>query len=145
MQLNQSSDNDVTVRMARTVFLETNGGASLSAVEAIASMIGNIHAATGRDFESIANDEKIFKSATCLGEAKTDQQHVSAKRSEDGSAINENSSAFQMCLRTVRRMMRGLLSDTAHGATRFHHADDMPEWATGIGYVCEVDGMMFYF
>ena len=56
----------------------------------------------------------------------------------------KNNRAMHMCLRVVERMTHGGLVDTCFGATRFHHADEMPDWATSIGYIADIDGLLFY-
>ena len=49
-----------------------------------------------------------------------------------------------MCLRVVKTMMRGNLSDCVFGATRFHHTDVMPDWAIARGYIYEYEDILYY-
>ena len=49
-----------------------------------------------------------------------------------------------MCLRVVQTMMRGNLQDTVFGATKFHHANVIPQWAMARGYISECEDILFY-
>ncbi|MCL2538504.1 MAG: hypothetical protein FWE52_03480 [Alphaproteobacteria bacterium] len=125
-------DNKITrYKLARIIYAET-GASSLAAVEALASMIKNLAAASGREFSDIANDSNIFESL------QRNNPH------KELIYVDSRSNKFQMCLRSVRRMMCGQLMDSVGGATRFHHADDIPDWSMGIGYIADVDGLLFY-
>ena len=120
-----------TYKLARLIYAET-GAVSLRAVEALASMIANLSNKTGRALSDIVMDDSIFESI-----------RIDSPRHPDLFA-DSKTAPFQMCLRTVRRMISGQLNDTVMGATRFHHADTSPDWARAAGYVAETDGLMFY-
>ena len=79
----------------------------------------------------------FFISMTFAYAANEDMQ-VSA------NADIKNNRALQMCVRVVARMMHGSLPDRCFGAIRFHHTDEMPDWATSRGYIADVDGLLFY-
>jgi hypothetical protein len=136
MQLTLIKNNDESqiaiYKIARIVYAET-GGASLAAAEALASMIGNLCRKSLRQLSDIAEDKKIFP---CLSE-KNSAAH---KR----LFVNADDAGFQMCLRAARKMAAGNLPDCVSGATRFHHADEIPDWATAVGYIAEVGGLLFY-
>ncbi len=117
--------------IARAVYAETEC-VSLRAVEALCSMIFNLSRATGRAPLDVASDPNIFSSVN-----PDSPRHALM-------SVHSNNSGFQMCLRTVTRMLRGNLTDVCSGATRFHHDGDMPQWATSLGYVAEIDGLLFY-
>jgi len=120
-----------TYKLARIVYAET-GASSLIVVESLCAMIKNLCVKTGRSFEDIANDKNIFESLS----------KKSAKHSD--LLVDSKNSKFQMCLRTVKRMMSGQLPDPVMNATRFHRTENSPDWATTVGYVAEVDGLLFY-
>lgn len=111
-------------KIARTVYAETSGK-SLPLVEAFTSMIANIARARGIAPASVVADTGLF-----THDANTE--------------IDTTGRAFQMCLRTAQRMLRGNLMDASHGATRFHAANQMPDWAVSRGYIADVDGVLFY-
>lgn len=111
-------------KIARTVYAETSGK-SLPLVEAFTSMISNIARARGITPASVVTDTNLFT------------------RDPDAE-IDTTGRAFQMCLRTAQRMLRGNLSDITHGAVRFHTVNQMPDWATARGYIADIDGMLFY-
>ncbi|MDR1206891.1 MAG: hypothetical protein LBK26_00545 [Rickettsiales bacterium] len=120
-----------TYKLARAIYAETLAS-SLRVVEALASMVANLSNKTGRTLSDIAQDENIFKSL-----------RRESKRHKD-LFVDSRTPEFQICLRTVRRMTGGQLKDAVTGATRFHHADNIPEWAAAMGYVADVDGLLFY-
>ena len=117
--------------IARAVYAET-GASSLAAVEALCSMIANLARATSRSVADIVCDANVFGS-------RNSQSPHHYKWCESAS-----SRGFQMCLRVARRMYGGGLRDTVRGAVRFHHADEIPEWATARGYIADIDGLLFY-
>lgn len=122
-----SNDTQMTrdaYKIARTVYAETSGK-SLPLVEAFTSMIANIARARGITPASVVTDTNLFT------------------RDPDAE-IDTTGRAFQMCLRTAQRMLRGNLMDTSHGATRFHASNQMPDWAVSRGYIADIDGMLFY-
>ena len=119
-------------KAARVIYAETFPS-SLPAVEALTSMIKNIMMQTEHDLSDVVSDENIFSSL-----------NKNSPRHEYINTDAKNNRALQMCVRVVERMTRGGLADTCFGATRFHHADEMPDWATSRGYIADVDGLLFY-
>ena len=118
-------------KLARVVYAET-GAVSLRDVEALASMIGNLHAATGRDWMDIASDGELFESLN-----PDSVRHHLLK-------TDAHATPFVLCLRVVGRMMRGNLPDCAYGAVRFHRTELLPDWAVNRGYILETDVLTFY-
>jgi len=135
MQLTLITNNDdtqiVSYKLARIIFAETNAE-TLKLVEAMASMIYNIHIKFGKSFESISNDVNLFE---CLN--KESSRHQNLK-------VDANNKKFQMCLRIVKTMMHGNLDDSVFGATKFHHANVIPDWAMSRGYISECEDILFY-
>ncbi len=135
MQLTLFTNDDtsqiVSYKLARIIFAETSGK-TLPIVEAMASMIYNIHIKYNKSFESIAMDADIFE---CL--------NLKSIRHNDLN-VNPNDRKFQMCLRVVQTMMRGNLRDSVFGATKFHHANIIPQWAMSRGYITECEDILFY-
>ena len=128
---NPDDTQSVSYKLARIIYAETSA-ASLSVVEAMASMIYNIHIKYNKSFESIARDENIFE--------------VLKKSSPRYEFMNvmANDKKFQMCLRVVKTMMHGNLRDYVFGATSFHHTDVIPDWAMSRGYIAEIGDILFY-
>ena len=118
-------------KLARIVFAETDA-VSLQVVEALASMIYNVHIKYNKSFEDIANDKNIFD---VLDEKSLRHQFMN---------VDANNKKFQMCVRTIKTMMRGNLKDTVFGATKFHHSDVIPQWAVARGYISECQDILFY-
>lgn len=110
-------------KIARAVYAETNAS-SLPVVEALTSMIQNAARAYGCACADIVRDKDSFHAPV-----------------PDVAASNRG---FKMCVRVAQRMLNGALPDCCRGATRFHHADVMPGWATSRGYIADVDGLLFY-
>ena len=135
MQLTLITNDDDTqitsYKLARIIFAETQGK-SLPVVEAMCSMINNIHNKYDKSFASIANDTDLFE---CLNQKSTNHEYLN---------IYASDKKFQMCLRTVKTMMRGNLPDTVFGATKFHHANVIPQWAMSRGYISECEDILFY-
>ena len=135
MQLTLFTNDDtsqiVSYKLARIIFAETNA-ASLSIVESMASMIYNIHKKYNKSFESILKDKDIFE---CLNPKS---------HRYDSLSVDADNKKFQMCLRVVKTMMHGNLSDSVFGATKFHHADIIPDWAISRGYIYECEDVLFY-
>ena len=121
----------VIYKIARVLYAETYAP-TLPAVEALASMIKNIMTQQNRCAIDVVSDETIFNSL-CTESAR--HKYLS---------VDANNRAFQMCLRVARRMMFGDWVDTCFGAVCFHHADEMPDWATARGYIADIDGLLFY-
>jgi len=135
MQLTLIKNDDeakiVLYKLARIIHAETRAS-SLPAVEALASMIGNLRCKSIRQLEDIAADELIFESLD-----KNSVRHTDL-------LIDSADPKFQMCLRAVKRMTGGQLPDSVRGATKFHRAENSPDWANTCGYVAEIDGLLFY-
>lgn len=135
MQLTLITNNDdtqiVSYKLARIVFAETEGK-SLPLVEAMVSMINNIHVKYGKTFDAISKDKELFE---CLNPKSLRNKNLN---------IDANDRKFQMCLRTVKIMMRGNLPDSVFGATKFHHANIIPDWAMSRGYIAECEDILFY-
>jgi len=135
MQLTLIENNDdtkcVSYKIARVVFAETMA-TSLQLVEAMSSMIYNIHIKYNKSFEDIINDDSIFE---CLDDNSQRHEYLD---------VNADDKKFQMCLRVVQKMMRGNLQDCVFGATKFHHDDVIPDWAMARGYIAEFDDVLFY-
>ena len=133
MTLIQNLDNTkiVPYKLARIIYAET-GAISLALVEAMASMIYNIHIKYDKSFDDIAQDNNTFDA---LNENSPRHQCLS---------VAANDRKLQMCLRIVQTMMRGHLRDTVFGATQFHHDGVIPDWAMSRGYIAEIDGVLFY-
>lgn len=135
MQLTLIKNDDdtqiVSYKLARIVFAET-GVKSLPLVEAMVSMINNIHIKYGKSFDAISKDAFLFE---CLDPKSSRYQNLS---------IDANDKRFQLCLRTVKTMMRGNLSDSVFGATKFHHTNVIPDWAMSRGYILECEDVLFY-
>ena len=135
MQLTLITNNDdtqiVSYKLARIVFAETEGK-SLPLVEAMVSMINNIHVKYGKTFEAISKDKELFE---CLNPKSLRNKNLN---------IDANDRKFQMCLRAVKTMMRGNLPDSVFGATKFHHANIIPDWAMSRGYIAECEDILFY-
>ncbi len=117
--------------IARVIYAET-GASSLRAVECMAAMIANIsHVSDISPFDIVA-DTSLFGAL-----------HKSSPR-HDRLYVAADNRAFQMCLRVTDRMLHGGLGDVVRGATKFHHADCIPDWATARGYIYEIDDLLFY-
>lgn len=117
--------------IARTIYAET-GATSLRLVEAFAGMIANIAHTYGVAPIDVVRDTNRFQSRNA-----TSPRHVLWNVSADSPAL-------QMCLRVTNKMLRGTLPDSCGGATRFHHDAGIPDWATSLGYVADIDGILFY-
>ena len=128
---NPDETKKLSYQIARVVYAETSAS-SLTAVEALVSMINNASRATGKSIAQIMSDTDMFES---LNKASLRHQLLS---------VPPTSRAFQMCLRVVGRMLSGGLLDMCRGATRFHRYDTNPEWARARGYILDVDELLFY-
>jgi len=117
--------------IARAIYAE-GGGQSLKLAEALASVVANAAAATGRPPVDVVRDTALFPSRD-----KSSKRHgLWCVRADD--------TGFQMCLRVANKMLKGNLGECCNGATRFHHEEDMPDWAMNRGYVAEFGGLLFY-
>jgi len=122
------NNDDATIatnRLARCVYAETLAS-SLAAVESLCVMIRN----TGRPLAEIALDKSVFES---LDRKSVRHKHL---------LVDHADPKFEMCLRAVKNMPH--LPDNIRGATRFHRADELPEWARSIGSIAEADDLLFY-
>ena len=119
-------------KAARVIYAETYP-TTLPSVEALTSMVCNIMKQTNQSLLDVISNCDIFGS---LNKTSNRHQYINADI--------QNNRALQMCVRVVERMMHGGLGDVCFGATRFHHADEMPDWATSRGYIADVDGLLFY-
>lgn len=135
MQLNLYINNDdtqiVSYKLSRIVFAQTKA-ASLQIVEAFASMIYNIHIKYNKSFDEISKDSTLFDVLD-----KKSPRHCLLE-------VDTNDRKFQMCLRVIQTMMHGNLRDTVFGATNFHYADVIPQWAMSRGYITECENVLFY-
>ena len=130
--INNPDDTQVVpYKLARIIFAETKG-VSLQAVEAMASMIYNIHVKYKKSFEDIATDKNIFDSLNSFSPRK------------NFLSVDTKDRKFQMCLRVVKTMLHGNLRDCVFGATKFHHADILPQWAIARGYIFECEDILYY-
>jgi hypothetical protein len=125
--VNDDDESIAECRLARCVYAETLA-ASLPEVEQLCAMVRN----TGRPPAEIAEDRGVFESL-----AKESSRHAAL-------LADFRDPGFQMVLRTVRRMKAGLIVDKIYGATRFHRADSLPDWATSLGSVAEIGSLSFY-
>ncbi len=124
-------EKTILVQLGKIIYAETRTS-SLPAVEAMASMIGNIYQQSMQPFSCIAADESLFE---CL-------QKESSRHSD--LLISEDDPKFQMCLRVLKRMINGKLPDSVRSAVRFHREDILPDWATDKGSIADIDGLLFY-
>lgn len=133
LTLIKNADTSATLsyQVARTVYAQT-GASSLSLVEAMTSMIKNISEKTGLTISDIIRDKNIFD---VLDEKSEHHERI---------FVAANNRGFEMCLRTARRMLANGLADRCFGATRFHSADIIPQWALSRGYIADIDGFLFY-
>ena len=129
LKLIKNTDMSATLsyRIARVVYEQT-GAETLHVVEALTSMIKNLSEKTGVEISKIISDKTIF----------SDENKIL------NTADNVNDRKFQMCVRVSSRMLSGGLPDCCHGATKFHHANVIPDWAIARGYIDDVDGLLFY-
>ena len=131
--INNPDESQVAVyNAARVIYAETYP-TTLPVVEAMASMIRNNMVQCERSLDDVVSDKNIF---SVLNKISSRHKYLNADA--------ENNRALQMCVRVVERMIRGGLSDKCFGATRFHHVDEMPDWATSRGYIADIDGVLFY-
>lgn len=128
---NPDDGNKDKYEIARAIYAET-GAVSLRLVEAFASMILNASRLKNCTPIDIVRNPDVIKSR--------DVASVNHPRWNVPAA----SPAFQMCLRVTQKMLNGTLGDLCFGATRFHHDDNIPAWAMSLGYVADIDGILFY-
>jgi hypothetical protein len=128
---NPDESKIIIYKLARILYAETHAS-SLCAVESLASMIRNLCISSKKKLEDIAADAAFFESLN-----KNSIRH-------DNLSIDSSRREFQMCLRVASRLVRGEIPDTVFGATKFHRADNLPQWAVARGSVYEIDGLSFY-
>ncbi len=133
MQLHINTDEKMQLvyKIARVVYAHTNAS-SLQCVMGFTSMIQNISIKTNTDIEQVVLNKDIFD---CWD---TNSRHHKLL------SVDAGLPAFLMCVRTVQKMMNGNLPDSSYGATRFHYDDELPSWATALGYIWEIDDILFY-
>lgn len=128
---NPNDIHAVIYKVARVVYAQTHAS-SLRLVEAMTSMVANAAIKTERTVADIVSDAAIFDA---LNSSSPRHAYMS---------VDVNNAGFKMCLRTALRMVNGILPDMCNGATRFHNADVLPDWAISIGYIAEIDDVLFY-
>ena len=135
MQMEIIEAHDETIALAyavaRIVYAETLAK-SLRVVEALTSMIYNAAAHDIKNIRHIIFYSQIFES---LRAESTRHEFLSV------DALRRD---FQMCLRTSKTMLHGNLLDMCNHATMFHRAEFLPSWAVARGYICDIDGILFY-
>ena len=130
--INNPDESQIIIyKIARVIYAETYLP-TLASVEALASMIKNITKQSNCGVADVIDDSDMFNS---LKPESPRHKYLS---------VDAKTKAFQMCLRVVKRMMFGDLPDSCSGATRFHRADEIPDWAVARGYIADVDGLLFY-
>ena len=117
--------------VARVVYAETLAK-SLRVVEALTSMIFNAAAHDIKNVRHIISDKHCFES---LNSESVRHEFLSVDKSRRD---------FQMCLRTAQTMLHGNLPDMCRHATMFHRTELLPSWAVARGYICDIDGLLFY-
>lgn len=128
---NPDSTRGMAYKVARVIYAETYIP-TLPAAEAMASMISNIAKQSNRDIADVIGDTDIFGAV----DSKSPRHQY--------MMVSVSNRAFQMCVRVATRMLRGILPDKCSGATRFHRADELPDWAIARGYIADIDGLLFY-
>ena len=117
--------------VARIVYAETLAK-SLHVVEALTSMIFNAAEHNIKNIKRVISDSQMFES---LQSESTRHEFLS---------IDASRRDFQMCLRVAKTMLHQNLPDTCHHATKFHRVEFLPSWAVARGYICDIDGILFY-
>lgn len=128
---NPDEKKAIVYKISRVIYAETKAS-SLLVVEALASMINNLHVSSGKNYEEIIQDENIFESLL-----EDSNCHSLLK-------VDCNNRGFQMCVRVVQRMLKNDLEDKCNGAVRFHRYDSLPDWSLDKGYIADIDGLLFY-
>jgi len=73
----------------------------------------------------------------CCGNRR-DPRHAALR------AIPPGDAAFAICQRMAQRAASGLLPDATSGATLWHDAAHLPNWALGQASITEIGGLRFY-
>ena len=133
MEIIEAHDETTTLAyaVARIVYAETLAK-SLRVVEALTSMIFNAANHDIKNIKRIISNSQMFES---LKNESTRHEFLSV------DALRRD---FQMCLRVAKTMLHGNLPDTCCHATMFHRAEFLPSWAVARGYICDIDGILFY-
>ena len=133
MEIIEAHDETITLAyaVARIVYAETLAK-SLRVVEALTSMIFNAAACDAKNIRRVISNSQMFES---LRTESTRHEFLS---------VDASRRDFQMCLRTAKTMLHGNLSDACCHATMFHRSEFLPSWAVARGYICDIDGILFY-
>ncbi len=127
----QSENMTLAYMVARVVYAETLAK-SLRVVEALTSMIFNAAEHDIKNIRHVISDAHRFES---LNSESTRHEFLS---------VDTSRCDFQMCLRVAQTMLHGNLPDMCRHATMFHRVEILPSWAVARGYVCDIDGLLFY-
>lgn len=128
---NPDASMKLAFSVARVIYAQT-GATSLPLVEAIASTIANASEKNNRSISDIISDSDFFDVLTPESE------------NHDRLFADPTTRGFQMCVRVASRMLHGTLPDSVWGATRFHCAHTLPNWAVSRGYIADIDNFLFY-
>ncbi len=128
---NYDDEKRIQYKLARVMYAETSGE-DLAVKEALAAMILNRHKLLGQSFEAIGEDAALFES---LDRESNHHSYL---------FVDNTDEEFLVCLRTIRRMMLGQISNNIFSAVRFHRNDMDPDWARALGYIYEVGNLLFY-
>ena len=133
MEIIEAHDEIITLAyaVARIVYAETLAK-SLRVVEALTSMIFNAAACDAKNIRRVISNSQMFES---LRTESTRHEFLS---------VDASRRDFQMCLRTAKTMLHGNLPDACCHATMFHRSEFLPSWAVARGYICDIDGILFY-
>jgi len=128
---NPDASMKLAYSVARVIYAQT-GATSLPLVEAVASTIANASEKNNRSISDIISDPDFFD--------------VLVPGSQNHCRLYDEPTTrgFQMCVRIASRMLHGLLPDMVYGATRFHCASILPDWALSRGYIADIDNFLFY-
>ena len=133
MEIIEAHDETTTLAyaVARIVYSETLAK-SLRVVEALTSMIFNAANHDIKNIKRVISNSQMFES---LKNESTRHEFLSVDASRHD---------FQMCLRVAKTMLHGNLPDMCCRATMFHRVEFLPSWAVARGYICDIDGILFY-
>ncbi len=131
LQMNEDKYLQRIYRIARVVYAST-GATSLKGVQAFAGMIKNRSIKLNIEIDDLIQDKDFFE---CINPESKNHHLIK---------VNATNPAFLMCVRVVGRMIKDSCPDICCGATRFHYSNEMPEWAKSLGYIYEVDNLLFY-
>lgn len=133
--LPDAADNggDAVDRLARTLWGEAQGE-PVRGIEAVAAVIVNrVRQADARGARAIRQESLR---CPCWSANRPDRPRM--------LAVDGTDPVFATCLRVARRAVAGVLPDPTGGATRYHRADDRPDWAEGLFPIAEIGGSLFY-